>query len=120
MEWKFDSRQPIYAQLVEQMTVKIVTGMYEPGSRIGSVRDLAQEAGVNPNTMQRALAGLEDSGLVYSQRTSGRFITEDMNLIEFARSRLAAEKTDLYVGQMKELGFTKKDMVKLLEEYRDE
>ena len=120
MEWKFDSKQPIYTQLVDQMTVRIVTGVYAPGSKLGSVRDLAQEAGVNPNTMQRALAAIEDSGLVHSQRTAGRFITEDMNLIQMARRRLANEKIGIFEVQMKQLGFSKEEILNLLEEYRYE
>lgn len=117
MEWKFDSKQPIYAQLVDQMTVRIVTGLYAPGSKLGSVRDLAEEAGVNPNTMQRALSAIEDSGLVHSQRTSGRFITEDMDLIRLARRRIANEKIEVFVEQMKQLGFSKEEIVELLEGY---
>lgn len=120
MEWKFDSKQPIYAQLVDQMTVRIVTGAYPPGSKLSSVRDLAQEAGVNPNTMQRALAAIEESGLVHSQRTAGRFITEDLDLIQLARRRLAGEKIDMFAEQMKQLGFSKREIIELLEEYRYE
>lgn len=73
MEWKFDSKQPIYTQLVDQMTVRIVTGVYAPGSKLGSVRDLAQEAGVNPNTMQRALGGHRGLGAggIRSARRAG-------------------------------------------------
>ena len=120
MEWKFDSKQPIYTQLVDQMTVRIVTGAYAPGSKLSSVRDLAQEAGVNPNTMQRALAAIEDSGLVHSQRTAGRFITDDMDLIQLALRRLANENIEVFAGQMKELGFSKEETLDLLEEYRYE
>ena len=120
MEWKFDSKQPIYTQLFDQMTVRIVTGIYAPGSKLSSVRNLAEEAGVNPNTMQRALTAIEDSGLVHSQRTAGRFITEDMNLILLARRRLADEKIGMFAEQMKQLGFSKREILDLLEEYKYE
>ena len=77
MEWTFRSDQPIYAQMSRQLSAAIVTGYYSPGQRLPSVRDIAMDAGVNPNTVQRALAELERDGLVFSQRTSGRFVTED-------------------------------------------
>lgn len=120
MDWKFDAKQPIYSQLVEQMKIRIVTGQYPPGGKLPSVRDLAQEAGVNPNTMQRALAALEDSGLVYSQRTSGRFITEDAGMIQDERRRIAEEKITVFMLEMKALGFSKEELLQLLEGYHNE
>ena len=81
---------PIYAQLIRQIRAGIVSGAFSPGERLPSVRDLAMEAGVNPNTMQRALTELERDGLVYSQRTSGRYVTEDRAAIAEARHGLAA------------------------------
>jgi GntR family transcriptional regulator len=77
MNWQFNSEAPIYSQLIGQIRQGIVSGAFPPGERLASVRDLASEAGVNPNTMQRALTELERDGLVYSQRTAGRFVTED-------------------------------------------
>ena len=77
MNWQFSNDAPIYAQLIRQIRAGIVSGAFSPGERLPSVRDLAMEAGVNPNTMQRALTELERDGLVYSQRTSGRYVTED-------------------------------------------
>ena len=76
MSWTFKEDRPIYSQLVEHIKLGIVSGEWSPGSKLPSVRDLAEEAGVNPNTMQRALADLEREGLVHSKRTSGRYITE--------------------------------------------
>ena len=77
MPWNLDSSRPIYLQIIERVQMDIITGRYQPGDKLPSVRNLAQEAAVNPNTMQKALSELERSGLIYSQRTSGRFITED-------------------------------------------
>ena len=77
MKWQFSNDAPIYTQLIEQIQVGIVAGAFPPGERLPSVRDLATEAGVTPNTMQRALAELERDGLVFSHRTAGRFVTED-------------------------------------------
>ena len=89
MKWYFSDSAPIYAQLIRQIKVGIVTGAFPPGERLPSVRDLATEAGVNPNTMQRAFAELERDGLVYSQRTAGRFVTEDRAMIEQTKKALA-------------------------------
>ena len=77
MGWNLKSDRPIYAQLIEQIELMIVSGMYPPGAKLPSVRDLAADAAVNPNTMQRALSQLETDGLLYTQRTSGRYVTED-------------------------------------------
>ena len=81
MPWDLDNERPIYLQLMERIQQDIVSGVYKPGEKIPSVRDLALDAAVNPNTMQKALSELERSGLVYSQRTSGRFITEDAGML---------------------------------------
>lgn len=92
MNWQFSNDVPIYAQLIGQIRAGIVSGAFSPGERLPSVRDLAMEAGVNPNTMQRALTELERDGLVYSQRTSGRYVTEDQTAIMEARHALAADR----------------------------
>lgn len=85
MSWEFDRDRPIYAQLVEQLQRAIVSGAYAPGAKIPSVRELAAEAGVNPNTMQKALTELEQLGLLNTQRTNGRYVTEDTSLIATTR-----------------------------------
>ena len=81
MPWNLDSDRPIFIQILERIRVDIISGKYQPGDKLPSVRELAAEAAVNPNTMQRAFAELERTGLVYSKRTSGRFITEDREMI---------------------------------------
>ena len=80
MEWIIDSDRPVYKQLIEQIELRIVSGLFAPGDKLPSVREMAAEASVNPNTMQKALSELERTGLVYAQRTGGRFITEDQKL----------------------------------------
>ena len=82
MPWELDNDRPIYLQLMERIQHDIISGVYKPGDKIPSVRDLALDAAVNPNTMQKALSELERSGLLYSQRTSGRFITDDEKLLK--------------------------------------
>lgn len=117
MGWIFENDRPIYAQLVDQLRMRIVTGIYEPGTRVGSVRELAAEAGVNPNTMQRALSELESSGLMYSRRTSGRFVTDDPERIREARRSIADEEIRSFLSRMKELGLEKQEVLELLEDY---
>lgn len=106
MVWSFKEDRPIYSQLVEQIKICIVSGEWELGSKLPSVRDMAENAGVNPNTMQRALSDLEREGLVYSKRTSGRFVTEDERMTQNVREAIAAENIHVFVENMEKLGFT--------------
>ena len=114
MIWQFTNGAPIYAQLIHQIKQGIVSGIFPPGERLPSVRDLAMEAGVNPNTMQRALAELERDGLVYTQRTSGRYVTEDQAAITQARYALAADRVRSFLSDMGRLGFEKEELLSLL------
>lgn len=114
MPWDLKSDRPIYAQLVEQIELKICSGIYPLGSRMPSVRDLAQEASVNPNTMQRALAKLEEDGLLYTVRTSGRFVTEDVNMIKQIKSKLAKEHVYEFLEKMTTLGFEHEDILSII------
>jgi len=114
VKWDFSSDAPIYAQLILQIKVGIVSGAFPPGERLPSVRDLATEAGVNPNTMQRALTELERDGLVYSQRTAGRFVTEDKEMIESAKRSLAEGHIKAFLAAMTHLGYQKEEIVGLL------
>ncbi|MBO5112210.1 MAG: GntR family transcriptional regulator [Lachnospiraceae bacterium] len=114
MAWNLNSDRPIYAQILERIQMQIVSGVYQPGTKIPSVRELAADAGVNPNTMQKALAELERSGLVMTQRTSGRVVTEDLNMIKEIRNQLAGEQVKEFVKKMKDLGFDREDIIDLL------
>lgn len=105
MPWDLSNDRPIYLQLMERIQQDIVSGFYSPGDRLPSVRELALEAAVNPNTMQKALSELERSGLVYSQRTSGRFITEDETMLKQLKSQLAEEHIRDFFEKMRQLGF---------------
>lgn len=105
MSWQFDNNRPIYSQLLEKFQMMIISGQYAPGSRLPSVRDLASEASVNPNTMQRALSELETSGLLFSQRTSGRYVTEDINLISSMKESVAKGKLQELFSTLYALGF---------------
>lgn len=120
MAWELDSDRPIFSQIVERIQLDIVSGVYKPGDKLPSVRDLAGVASVNPNTMQKAFSELERTGLVYSQRTSGRFITEDTTMISELKNSLAREKVIELIQHMKKLGFSKKEMVSFFESLIDE
>lgn len=113
MAWNLDSNRPIYLQLQEELELRIVTGAYPPGSQLPGVRVLAQEAAVNPNTMQKAFQELERSGLVFAQRTSGRFVTEDKKMINELRLHLAMEQAKAYLAGMKKLGLSKEEALEL-------
>ena len=120
MEWKFRGDLPIYSQLVEQIKLGIVSGGFLPGERLKSVRDMAAEAGVNPNTMQRALQELERDGMVYTQRTAGRFVTEDMRVIEHTKKQFAEEQIRSFLEAMGRLGYRREEILSLLQEEREE
>ena len=115
MKWQFSNDAPIYSQLIEQVKVGIVSGAFPPGERLPSVRDLAVEAGVNPNTMQRALTELERDGLVYSQRTAGRFVTEDTEMIRTAKEELAHRQIKVFLTAMLRLGYEKAEILSLVD-----
>ena len=114
MHWQFSNDDPIYTQLIAQIKIGIVAGAFPPGERLPSVRDLATEAGVNPNTMQRAMTELERDGLVYSQRTAGRFVTEDRAMIEAAKRSLAERHIKTFLEAMIRLGYQREEMRSLL------
>lgn len=115
MSWNLDSSRPIYLQIVERVSLDIVAGKYLPGDKLPSVRDLAAEAGVNPNTMQKALSELERNGLVHSLRTSGRFITENKDMIEQMREELATTQIQEFLDKMRQMGFDQKKVIQLIE-----
>lgn len=114
MKWKISGDRPIYQQLTEQITERIVSGLFPAGTKMPSVRDLAAEAEVNPNTMQRALADLEREGLLYTQRTSGRFVTEDREMIGKVRQQLAQGRIADFLSSMRLIGFSGTEAVELL------
>ena len=120
MEWNFRNDLPIYSQLVEQIKLAIVSGVFAPGMRLSSVRDMAAEAGVNPNTLQRALQELERQGLVYSQRTAGRFVTEDSTVIANVKKAFAEEQIQGFLEAMSKRGYDRREIISLLEEKEEE
>lgn len=116
MAWEMNSDRPIFVQIIERIQIDIVSGKYHAGDKLPSVRDLAAEAAVNPNTMQKALSELERTGLVYAQRTSGRFITEDTKMIEELKKSLAREKISEFFESMQSLGFAQDEIISMMRE----
>ncbi|KXT76202.1 GntR family transcriptional regulator [Streptococcus sp. DD12] len=117
MTWTFDTNKPIYLQIVERLKLEIVAQELAAGDKLPSVRDLAQTAGVNPNTIQRALSELENQKLVYSRRTSGRFVTEDQELIDLLRQELSQTILQSFVDRMTQLGHKEQELPQLLSRY---
>ena len=115
--WYFTNDRPIYVQLVEQIGVKIVNGSYAPGEKLPSVRDMAAEVGANPNTVQRAFSELERSGIISTQRTNGRFITEDKEMIAKMREDLAKEKIEEFIKVMKDFGYDAEEIARVVANY---
>lgn len=113
--WEFKDDRPIYLQLMEQIQLNIISGVYTVGEKLPSVRELAGEASVNPNTVQKALSELERTGLIFSQRTNGRFITEDIEMIKNMKNDLAKEQIEIFLNNMEKIGYNKKDTIKLIQ-----
>ena len=116
MAWDLDSDRPIYAQIVEKIQMQIVSGYYKPGDKLPSVRELAALACVNPNTMQKAFAELERSGLIKTMRTTGRLVTEDITMIAGIQKDLAQQQLKVFFEKMMELGYEKTQILTLIED----
>lgn len=115
MKWQFDSMRPIFLQLTEQIKERIINEELKPGERLPSVREIAADAGVNPNTVQRAMQELEREGIVNSQRTSGRFLMEEEDMIKKIKTDLAAKHLESFLDNMKRLGFSKREIIEIIE-----
>ena len=115
MAWQIENNRSVYIQLVERIQQMILSGEFKPGDRMPSVRDMAKTAGVNPNTMQRAFQELERQGLVYSNRTSGRFITDNSQIIDNARECQAMQLIKNFYDKMRELGYSMQQMHSMLD-----
>ena len=119
MEWSFHSNQPIYTQLIEQLTLAILSGEYPTGGKLPAVRELAAEAGINPNTVQRAFSELEREGLIYTQRATGKYVTENEADIKSAREALARTQVADFLRAMQSLGFSVGDVIVLLQSFNE-
>lgn len=121
MAWELNNDRPIYAQIVEILQLRIVSGFYPAGEKLPSVRELAAEAGVNPNTMQKAFMELERSGLIVTMRTSGRVVTEDENMIREIKETIAIAEIENFFKKMREIGFSQEQTMELAKNvYKEE
>ena len=120
MEWNFKNGIPIYTQIVDEMTMRIASGQYPPGGKLPSVRDLALEAGVNPNTMQRALAELERRELVHSERTSGRFVTEEEEVLNTLHEDLAKRYFEEFADKLHKIGMSGEDIAEAVKRWLED
>lgn len=116
MDYIFDNERPIYIQLVEMIRIDIVSGKFKKGQKLPSVRELALIMKVNPNTMQKALVELENEKLIYTERTNGKYVTENEELIENAKKELAQEKVNNYLKSMQNIGINYESAIKYLQE----
>lgn len=117
MTWTFDEKSPIYLQIAYRVKLKIASKELSMGQQLLPVREFAQEAGVNPNTVQRAFQKLEKEGLVYSARTSGRFVTEDEKLINQKRHEIAQNLIKNFVTEMSAIGFSSPEIKTIITDY---
>lgn len=114
MNFEFNNNIPIYIQLVEQLKIDIISGKIKPGERLASVRDLALQTKVNPNTMQKALVELEDLKLIYTERTNGKYVTNDKKIIENYKNKYAVELSNKYILSMKNIGYDEFEAIEYL------
>ncbi len=116
MAWKFTSDKPVYLQIADRLTKSVLSGEFKPGEQIPSVRQLALEAAVNPNTIQHAFTELENNGLIISKNTVGRFVTDDKSIIEECRNELAKNIVKDFIKNMTQLSITPDQAIKIIEE----
>jgi len=116
MDYNFDNERPIYIQLLEKLRILIVSGYYSLGTRLPSVRELAQEIRINPNTVQKALSELENEKLIYTERTNGKYVTKDEKLILKVKNEIAKNIANKYLSDMNKIGINSKDSIKYLQD----
>ena len=116
MEWKLDDSRPIWPQLKEQLIIAIVAVRFQMGGSFPTVRELAEDAGVNRNTMQRALSELEHDGFVITNRTAGRTVTTDEGLVARMKEQIAMQNIEKFIREMEAIGYDADDIVKMIQE----
>lgn len=116
MAWSFSEGKAVYLQIAERITVSILSGKYLPSEQLPSVRQLALEAAVNPNTVQHAFCELEDEGIIVSKGTQGRFVTEETQVIENCRKNFVKKLFEDFVSKSKELSVTREELLSIVKE----
>lgn len=115
--WNFSNDRPVYVQIMDEIKMRIVSGRYAPGERIPSVRDLAEEARVNPNTMQKALSEIERDGYIISLRTSGKYVTDNVDMINSLKDSRAESVIRRFAGEMTNMGISMDETIAMLRRY---
>ncbi|MBP0979532.1 MAG: GntR family transcriptional regulator [Oscillospiraceae bacterium] len=105
IKYEFDNDIPIYVQIMNIIKLEIVSNKIVPGQKLLSIREISEEFGVTPNTVQKSLMKLEEQGLIFTERTNGKFVTQDVELIKTTRQKIAREKIDCFIKDMKEIGY---------------
>lgn len=116
MAWRFLQDRPVYLQISERIIMSVISGEYASGEQLPSVRQLALEAAVNPNTVQRAFSELENEGVIISKGTLGRYVTEDTSVIELCRKKMLEKTVEEFVSKAKSISATKAEIISILEE----
>ena len=120
MAWKFNSTEAVFVQIARHLRCDIVRGKYKPDEQIPSVRQLAYDASVNPNTMQKALSILEDEGLLHSKATIGRFVTSDINILKEAKCRIRNDVVKHLLEEAHSLGITPAELIDCINDQKKE
>ena len=120
MDWELNKKRPLCPQICEQLCVMIAKGLFTSGERLMSVRDLAVDAGVTPNTVQKSFEQLEQKGVIYSIRGSGWYVSENTEVAREVLSELIRAKTASYLNDMRSLGMTKDEVLRQIEEVSNE
>lgn len=120
MAWRFNNEAPIYLQIMDEIKLRIAQGRLNPGDKVPSVRELAVLAGVNPNTMQKALSELEREGVLYSNRTSGRYVAETGHDDKVVKNQISTKYAKTYTDSMRLIGYGDRELVQFLEDYIEE
>ncbi len=116
MAWSFTSDKPVYIQIAQRITALVLAGEYEPGEQIPTVRQLALEAAVNPNTVQHAFSFLESEGVIVSQGTVGRYVTEDTKVIDLCRKQMTEQLVNQFAENIGKLAVDKEQILKMVGE----
>jgi len=119
MEWSFHGRSPVFMQICDLLRTEILCGRYPPGAQFPTVRQLASEAAVNPNTMQRALSALEEEGLLQSGGTQGRFVTDNPEVLASAKDALQRKTVQSFLAGAARLGISPADIIRIIEEQEE-
>lgn len=120
MAWSFNNEQPLYLQIVDGIKRRIIMGEYAPGSQLPTVRQLAEETAINPNTVQKAMGQLEQEELVFSQGTIGRYISQDPELPKTLLTALASKQIRTFLDAMNTLGISREQTIQLIEDISKE